>query len=161
MANSARFRSRKNRSQSFDVSSGRSFRIPTLWLIGAATLLHLAVPGQAKAQYQPRVPITSGALEASHVLRAAPGSLYWLYASNLTGGSAGFLLVFDATSVPNDGAVVPKICVPFSGGAAQAAYGSGVPARFDVGITAVISSGANCFTQTTSTLTGFISGVVQ
>lgn len=103
-------------------------------------------------------PVVSAALEASHVLDAVPGSLFSAYASNLTGGTTGYLLIFDAASAPVDGAVTPKVCTPFdSTGRAQAFYNQ--PAIFSVGITAVVSSGANCFTKTTGVLTAFISGM--
>lgn len=106
-------------------------------------------------------PTVSGSLEASHVLKASGGNLYSVYASNLTGGTSGFLLVLNATSAPGDGAVTPLVCVPFSGGVAQAAYINIPPAVFSTGITAVVSSAATCFTKTTGVLTAFISGLVK
>lgn len=121
----------------------------------------LVLSWAALAQIAPKTPVVSTSLEASHVLKNAPGLLYSVYASNLTGGTSGNLQVFNATSAPVDGAVTPVICVPFSGGAAQAVYGGVPAATFSTGITAVISSAASCFTKTTGTLTGFISGVVQ
>jgi hypothetical protein len=106
-------------------------------------------------------PVVSGALEASHVLKASAGTLYSVYASNLTGGTAGFLEVFAAASAPADGAVTPELCVPFSGGLASASYSGIPPAAFAAGITAVVSSSTTCFTKTTGVLTAFISGIVQ
>jgi len=106
-------------------------------------------------------PVVSAALEASHVLKATGGNLYSVYASNLTGAGAGFLLVLNATSKPADGASTPIVCVPFSGGVAQAAYINIPPAVFSTGITAVVSTATTCFTQTSSVATAFISGMVQ
>ena len=104
-------------------------------------------------------PVVSTSLEASHVLDAFPGSLYSAYATNLTGGSTGYLMIFNATSAPSDGAVTPLVCTPFdSTGKAQAFYAN-TPAIFSAGITAVVSSGANCLTKTTGVLTAFISGM--
>lgn len=105
-------------------------------------------------------PVVSASLEASHVLNStsAPASLYSAYATNLTGGTTGYLMLFNATSAPVDGAVTPLVCTPFdSTGRAQAFYNQ--PAIFSVGITAVVSSGANCFTKTTGVLTAFLSGM--
>jgi hypothetical protein len=105
-------------------------------------------------------PVVSAALEGSHVLDAFPGSLYAAYATNLTGGTTGYLMIFNATSAPADGAVTPLVCTPFdSSGRAQAFYSPGPPAIFSAGITAVASSGANCFTKTTGVLTAFFSGM--
>jgi hypothetical protein len=104
--------------------------------------------------------VVSAALESSHVIKAAPDNLYAIYASNLTGGVAGNLLVLNSTTVPGDGAVTPIDCVPFdSSGKAQIFYAPGPPAVFSTGIVAVISSAASCFTKTTGVLTGFISGM--
>lgn len=107
-------------------------------------------------------PVVSAGLEASHVLKNAAGSLYSVYASALTGGVTGYLLIFNATSAPADGAVTPIIAVPFTAtGVASANFQGIPPAAFSTGITAVISSGTTPFTKTTGTLTGFISGLVQ
>jgi hypothetical protein len=106
-------------------------------------------------------PNVSAALENSHVFKATPGNLYSVYASNLTGGASGFLQVFNATAAPADGAVTPLVCVPFSGGVAQAAYINLPPAVFSTGIVAVVSSATTCFTKTTGVLTAFLSGMVQ
>lgn len=107
-------------------------------------------------------PTVSGALEASHVFKAGAGNLYSAYASNLTGGASGYLMVFDATSAPGDGAVTPKVCVPFNSlGIASASYQGLPPADFLTGITAVVSSATTCFTKTTGVLTAFISGLVK
>jgi len=109
----------------------------------------------------PMAPVVSASLEASHVLKATGGTLYSAYASNLTGGSSGNLLILNATSAPADGAVSPLVCVPFSGGVASANYANVPPASFSTGIVAVVSSATSCFTKTTGVLTAFISGIVQ
>lgn len=108
------------------------------------------------------VPTVSAALENSHVLLASAGKLYSVYASSLTGGATSNLLIFDAASAPVDGAVTPKVCVPFSSlGIASANYQGIPPGSFTTGITAVVSSAASCFTKTTGVTTAFISGLVQ
>src|ERR1700674_269459 len=50
------------------------------------------------------LPIVSAAAEATHVIKASPGNLYGIYATNLT-GTAGFLVVLNATAAPADGAI--------------------------------------------------------
>lgn len=120
----------------------------------------LVYPAAAQVP-SPVVPVTSSALEDSHVLKASPGVLYSVYAVNLTGGSSGFLLVTDTTSEPGDGAVTPLVCVPFSGGVAQATFINQPAATFATGITAVVSSGANCNTKTTGVLTAWFVGMVK
>lgn len=135
--------------------------------------LALLIGGQASAQTSaPIVSVTTtSALEASHVLKAGPGNMVSTYASALTGGTSGFLLMFNSTTVPADGAVVgcsstPVAgclvdCAPFVNAVAQITN-TGIPTSFySIGIAAVISSGATCLTKTTGTLTGYIVGKVQ
>lgn len=101
--------------------------------------------------------VTASAL-ATKVIKAAPGNLYSAYASNLT-ATAGFLQIFNATSAPADGAVVPQICVPLpASGGVSVNFSPGPPQVFTTGITAVVSSASTCFTKTTGTITAFISG---
>ena len=103
-------------------------------------------------------PVSSGAAASSLVIKAAAGNLFGVYATNTT-ATNGFLLVFNAASAPVDGAVVPLACVSMAGNStASISYDGGAPARYGTGITAVLSSGANCFTKTTGVITGFISG---
>lgn len=104
------------------------------------------------------VPVSSASATNSLVIKASAGNLYGVYAVNTT-ATNGFLLVFNATSAPADGAVVPLACVSLAGNStASIAYDGSAPARYGAGITAVLSSGANCFTKTTGVITGFISG---
>lgn len=104
------------------------------------------------------VPVVSTAAEGSHVLKASAGNLYGVYAT--VGASAGYLMVFNATSAPADGAVTPLVCVPVAANQVTSfSFPGGVPARFGTGITAVFST-TGCFTKTISA-TAFISGMVQ
>lgn len=102
------------------------------------------------------VPDASVAAANSLVIKAGAGNLFWVYATNTT-ATNGFLLVFNATSAPADGAVVPLDCVALAGNS-TASIGGEPAARYSTGIVAVLSSGANCFTKTTGVITGFISG---
>ncbi len=132
-----------------------------IYMDATGVLCSTAIVGPSSAAAAGITPVVSTALEASHVLKATPGNLYSVYASNLTGGATGFLLVLNATSAPGDGAVTPLVCVPFSGGVAQAAYINMPPAVFSTGIVAVVTSATTCFTKTTGVLTAFLSGSVQ
>lgn len=106
-------------------------------------------------------PTVSTAGESSHILKAAAGVVYSVYATNLT-TTDGYLQIFNAVSAPADGAVTPLACAPLSGGGvASIHYAPGPPGTYSVGITAVVSSAATCFTKTTGTITAFISGMVQ
>lgn len=111
----------------------------------------------------PITPIVSTSAENSHVLKASAGTVYGVYASNLT-STAGFLLLLNSTSAPADGAVTPLACVALAATGGQPAvinYNPGPAATYSTGIVAVLSSAATCFTKTTGTITGFISGAVQ
>lgn len=105
------------------------------------------------------VPVVSTTAVNTLVIKAAPGNLYSVYATN-SSATGGFLLVFNATSAPSDGTVTPFDCVPISGTSASGInYAPNPPKYYSVGIVAVLSSGASCFTKTTSGgVTGFISG---
>lgn len=105
--------------------------------------------------------VVSGSAENNHVLKAAPGNLYSVYATNLT-GTAGFLVVLNATTAPGDGAITPLDCAPLPGNStASINYRSGPPEVFSTGIVAVVTSASSCFTKTTGVITAFIHGDVQ
>lgn len=107
------------------------------------------------------VAITSavtGAAANNVVIKASAGNLYSVFAANHT-ATAGFLVIVDATSAPVDGAITPLECAAIpANGNATITYQGGPPARFATGITAVLTSAANCFTKTTGVITGFIRG---
>ena len=106
-------------------------------------------------------PAVSTSAEATRVLKASAGNLYSVYATNLT-ATAGFLVVLNATSAPGDGAIAPLACVPLpASGTASINFNPGPAAVYSTGITVVLTSAATCFTKTTGTITGFISGSVS
>lgn len=95
------------------------------------------------------------------ILKAAPGNLYSAYASNNT-ATAGFLIIVNSITVPSDGAVAPLECAALpANGNASINYNPGPPSVFSTGIVVIVSSGADCFTKTTGTLTAFIKGSVK
>lgn len=106
-------------------------------------------------------PVVSPAAENSRVLKASAGNLYSVFAANHT-ATPGFLLILNATAAPADGAVTPLECAALpANGNATVSYNPGPASNYSTGITAVLSSGANCFTKTTGVITGFIRGSVQ
>lgn len=108
-----------------------------------------------------QTPVVSASGEASHVLKATPGNLYGVYATNLT-ATAGFLVVLNATSAPGDGTITPLACVPLAANSiAGINYSPGPPAVYSTGIVAVVTSANTCFTKTTGVITAFIGGQVQ
>lgn len=109
-------------------------------------------------------PVVCGSAVSSCVLKNASGYFYGAYA---TCTSACWLMVFNATSAPSNGATTAGIaasnmveCIPIGAGSIGGVnYGSGPPAIYSTGITATISSTA-CSTLTLSTV-GFIHGTVR
>lgn len=101
--------------------------------------------------------VQSASAENNHVLSSVRSRLVSVYATNHT-ATAGYLVVLNLTSNPADGAITPLDCVPLpANGNASIFYGTRSKA-FSVGIVAVLTSAATCFTKTTGTITGFISG---
>lgn len=77
-----------------------------------------------------------------------------------------FVMVFDATSAPADGAVQPALCLPMPPPAATGSWSSTsmantpTPVQVATGATVVYSTGSSCFSLTKSA-TAFISVVYQ
>lgn len=104
--------------------------------------------------------VTSPSAASSLVVKAAPGNLYSVYATNLT-ATAGLLIVVNATAVPATGALsVPVLdCVVLPANASVSVNFAPTPPKiYTTGIVALISSSASCWTWTTGTVTAFISG---
>lgn len=126
------------------------------------------VSGTVSANFTPSssssigiTPVVSAAAEASHVLKAGAGNVYSAYANNFS-ATTGWLVLLNSTSAPADGAITPLACALLApNGVASINYAPGPPGVFSTGITAVVTSGATCFTKTTGTITAFISGSVQ
>lgn len=102
------------------------------------------------------VPVVSTAAEASKVFKASAGNLYAYQVT--TGAAAGYVMIFNATSAPADGAVTPVKCVAVPAGA-TVGVSVNPPEAFSTGITAVFST-TGCFTKTASA-TAMFSGDVK
>ena len=104
-------------------------------------------------------PVVTSAAASSLVLKASAGNLYSVTLTS--GASAGLLMVFDATSAPADGAVTPVECINVAANSTVVVnFSPGPPSSYATGITAVFSTGTNCFNKAASA-TAFISGKVQ
>jgi hypothetical protein len=105
----------------------------------------------------PVAAIRSTALEASHVFKSSAGSLIDTYCLATV---SGFYMLFDATSVPADGAVTPLGVIPV--GAFEASsfdLQSNYPLSFTTGLVGVFST-TGPFTKTASAM-AFMSARIQ
>lgn len=93
------------------------------------------------------VPSASAAVESNHVAKASAGNLYRVAIT--TGATAGYLMVFNATTAPADGAVAPLLCRAIAATSSLSIGLADMPARYTTGITLVFSS-TGCFTKTAS-----------
>lgn len=88
----------------------------------------------------------SAAAEGGHVFKTTGGNLYSITAT--IAATSGYLMVFDATSVPADGAVTPALCYAI-GSAINQGIVIPYPVPFVNGIVAVFST-TGCFNKTAS-----------
>jgi len=107
--------------------------------------------------------VTCGSAASSCVLKASPGNFYGVYAECT---SACWLMVFNSTSAPSNGATTAGTasgnlveCVDVPASSARSITYAVLPVNYSVGITVAISSTA-CATLTLSTV-GFIRGTVM
>lgn len=98
----------------------------------------------------------SAAAESGRVLKASAGNVYSV--SITTGGSAGYLMLFNATTVPADGAVTPVMCRVVAANSTLTVSSGVIPQRYTTGISAAFST-TGCFTKTASA-TAYIEGYV-
>ena len=128
----------------------KRFAIVTALLFGGCgALLAQAITGTV-----------SPSAEATRVISTAAARLVGAYATNTT-GTDGYLLVLNLTSAPADGAVTPRDCVRLPANGSASIFYANRPKAYNTGITIVLSSASTCFTKTTGTITGFISGMAD
>lgn len=101
-------------------------------------------------------PVVSSAAEANHVLKASPGNVYGIRVTS--GAAAGYVLLFDATAAPSNGAVTPVDCIVLPANSSMG-ISYNPPWVMATGITVSFST-TGCFTKTASA-TAFISGAVK
>lgn len=100
-------------------------------------------------------PVVSSATEACHVMKAGAGNFYSLTATN--GASAGWVLIFDATAAPADGAVTPKWWATLAANSTLDKQWFS-PLRFATGMTVCFST-TGPFTKTASATAAFSAAV--
>lgn len=97
--------------------------------------------------------VATATVLGSLVIKASAGNLYGI--NTVSGAAAGYLMLFDATSAPADGAVTPVKCLTIAA-TSSLNIAFNPPLRFATGITAVFST-TGPFLKTISA-TAFISG---
>lgn len=114
-------------------------------------------PSAASANAVSHASVTS--LGTSLVAKASAGNLYGFYCGAITGGSPGYCIAYNGSSVPGTGALtganVLDSCY-FSGAAGCSLSRTPIGANYSTGIVILISSAATPFTYTTGTDTGYI-----
>lgn len=102
------------------------------------------------------VSVATAAVASSLVLKASAGNLYGY--NIVAGASAGYLMIFNSTTAPADGAVTPLRCIPVAANAGiDRAFD--IPRRFSTGIVLVFST-TGPYTKTASA-TAFLGGEFQ
>jgi len=101
--------------------------------------------------------IPTAAVSSSLVAKTVRSELVGL--NVVSGASAGFVLVFDANTLPADGAVAPSLCLPLAANTGLDWNFRSAPVQFVTGIVVVFST-TGCFTKTASA-TAFIAAAVQ
>lgn len=100
-------------------------------------------------------PVVSTSAESNHVICSGACNLYGWLVTN--GATPGYVMVFNATSAPSDGAVTPTMCVSVPSANSSVSYNNGtLPSRYSTGVTIVFST-TGCFTKTASA-TAYIQG---
>lgn len=120
---------------------------------GASTGIAAVGNTPTSSQGQAIAPVATAAVASNQVARAAGANLYrWTVTS---GASAGYVMIFDATSAPADGAVTPKQCYVLAANSTLRDNIGDFAERYSVGITIVFST-TGCYSKTASA-TAFIS----
>jgi hypothetical protein len=106
-------------------------------------------------------PVPSASLDANHVIKGSAGNLYSFEVAVDTTLSVApwWIMLYNATSAPGDGAVTPLKCYAMPSNTTQYSAAFNIPVRFSTGITIGVST-TGCFTKTASTH-AFISGDAQ
>lgn len=102
------------------------------------------------------VMVATTALASSLVVSAGTGNL--LYLNVVNGASAGFVMVFNATSAPADGAVTPALCYTMAANSTLQLPTNAIAQPFFATGIVVVFSTTGCFSKTASA-TAFIAAV--
>ena len=104
---------------------------------------------------------STAALAANQVVKASSGNLYSfeVSADSTLSAAAWWVMVYNATSAPDDGAVTPVKCYALPSGSTSLSAAFPTPVNLSAGIVIGVST-TGCFTKTASAH-AFISGVAQ
>lgn len=96
--------------------------------------------------------VASSALAANQVVNAAATNLYAfeVAADSTLSAAAWWIMIYNATSAPGDGAVTPAKCYAMPLGTTSFSAAWPKPVRFSTGVTIGVST-TGCFTKTAST----------
>lgn len=127
----------------------------------ANTTPWLVTPSPSAASGAAVAPVSASALAANTVIKASAGNLYSfeVSADSTLYGAIWYIMIYNATSAPVDGAVTPVKCYIMPANVYQYAGAFPTPISFSTGITIGVST-TGCFTKTASTH-AFISGDAQ
>lgn len=116
-----------------------------VWLWSAVPVAQAQTPVIGNVQV-----VVSGAAENNHVLKATPGYLVHLAVDITTVN--GWVMLFDATVAPVDGAVTPRWCETVTGNGTLGSqrFTFPTPLRFPSAGIVVVYSSTGCFTKTGS-----------
>jgi len=96
------------------------------------------------------------------VLKASAGNLYSINATSITGGSAGFLVAINASTVPTNGTAITPLDFCYFNSLAGCSLSHGnLPVNYSTGIVVLVTTAASPFTYTTGVDTAAISGDFQ
>ena len=100
-------------------------------------------------------PVVTSSLGSNKVLKASAGNLYGFTVT--TGAAAGYIMVFNATALPSNGAVTPVDCFKIAANETKGvAYPT--PLYLSTGATIGFSSDTDGCLDLTASTTAFISG---
>lgn len=104
---------------------------------------------------------SSSTLAANQIIKASAGNIvsFNVSADSTLSGAAWWIMIYNATSAPADGAITPAKCYAMSSGTTSFQSAFTLPVAFSTGITIGVST-TGCFTKTASTH-AFISGDFQ
>lgn len=131
------------------LSAGQKTSANSIPVVVASDQSTIAVqPAPTASSSAAITPGSSSALEAGHVLKSSAGNLYSLYV--YSSDVDGYLMTFNAASIPADGAVTPVEFLPvFAGSSAILEFAGSIPDYYSTGIVAVFST-TGPFTKTGS-----------
>ena len=119
-------------------------------LLALAFCLMPMAAGAQQQTWAPIPPIVSTSAESSHVIKSSCDPVVGcrLIDFEVTSTVGGFVLVFDATAAPADGAVTPVKCYQMGAGTLGVQFAAN-PMKATNGIVLVFST-TGCFTKTAS-----------